>query len=201
MLELSISLQFLAIPRSRASRNFDTTSTQFAVSDDQSACHGVRNTFSSIFCAREVSHFACAKSRISQYSLKSFASCPQSRKVKSVANERERFCTLHTKAKHTTVKRRLSTVNDILFTNNAFYVTQSEGRNKAYWKLCHCTYVRMGFTALITALSVCAWSQDLSVLRVHVVFSTAGFEGGRKTCPNTRKTAALRRGIHKASRT
>ena len=48
-------------------------------------------------------------------------------------------------------------------------------------------------------------SQDLvmsvSVRRVSVVFSTAGFKGGGKPCRKTRETAALRRGIEKASRT
>ena len=68
--------------------------------------------------------------------------------------------------------------------------------------MCVCVCV---FMALITTLVLCARSQDLvmsvSVRRVHVVFSTAGFKGGGKTCPKTRETAALRRGIQDASRT
>ena len=60
-------------------------------------------------------------------------------------------------------------------------------------------YVCMGFVALITALVLCATSQDallsVSVRRVHVVFPTAEFKGGGKPCPTTRETAALRRGI------
>ena len=32
----------------------------------------------------------------------------------------------------------------------------------------------------------------MSVRRVNVLFSTAGFNGGRKPCPKTRETAALR---------
>ena len=59
--------------------------------------------------------------------------------------------------------------------------------------------------ALITTLVLCARSQDIvmsvSVRRVRVVLSTPGFEGGGKPCRKTRKTAALRRGIQKASRT
>ena len=37
----------------------------------------------------------------------------------------------------------------------------------------------------------------MSVCRVHVVFSTAGFKGREKPCPEARETAALRRGIQK----
>ena len=61
------------------------------------------------------------------------------------------------------------------------------------------------FTVLITTLVLCVRSQDLemsvSVRRVHVVFSTSGFNGGGKPCRKTRETASLRRGIQKASRT
>ena len=61
------------------------------------------------------------------------------------------------------------------------------------------------FMALITALVLCASSQDLvmsvSVRRIHVVLSTAGFKGGGKPCPKTRETAALQRSIQKTSRT
>ena len=50
------------------------------------------------------------------------------------------------------------------------------------------------FMALITTLVLCARSQDLampvSVRRVLVVLSTAGFKGGGKPCPKTRETAA-----------
>ena len=66
-------------------------------------------------------------------------------------------------------------------------------------------YVRMGFTTLRTALIFCAKSQDslpsVPVRRAHVVFSTAGFMGRGKPCPQTRETAAPLRGIQKASRT
>ena len=52
-------------------------------------------------------------------------------------------------------------------------------------------YVFMGFIGLVTALVVCARSQDslllVSVHRVHVVFSTAGFTVGGKE--------ALQRGV------
>ena len=45
----------------------------------------------------------------------------------------------------------------------------------------------MGFMAFMTALVLCARSQDLvlsvSVRRVHVVFSAAGFTGGGKPFP------------------
>ena len=45
----------------------------------------------------------------------------------------------------------------------------------------------MGFIALMTALVLCARSQDsflpVSVRRVNVVFLTAGFKGGGKPCP------------------
>ena len=48
------------------------------------------------------------------------------------------------------------------------------------------------FMALITALVLFARSQDLvmsvSVRRVNVVFSTAGFKGGGKPCRKTRET-------------
>ena len=65
--------------------------------------------------------------------------------------------------------------------------------------------VHMGFTAIIIAMVLCARYQDsllaVSVRRVHIVFSTAGFKGGEKQCSETRENAALRRGIQKASRT
>ena len=52
----------------------------------------------------------------------------------------------------------------------------------------------MDFTAFITAMVLCVMSQDLllsvSVRRVHVVFSTAGFKGGGKPRPKTRETTA-----------
>ena len=60
-------------------------------------------------------------------------------------------------------------------------------------------YVCMGFMALITAMVLCTRSQDsalsVSVRRMHVVFTTAGFKGEGKMCPKTRETIALRRGI------
>ena len=47
------------------------------------------------------------------------------------------------------------------------------------------------FMVLITTLVLCARSQDfvmsVSVRRVHVVFSTAGFNGGGKPCHKTRE--------------
>ena len=55
----------------------------------------------------------------------------------------------------------------------------------------------MGFMALTTALVLCARSQDsllsMTVRRVHVVFSTAGFKGGGKPHPKARETVTLRR--------
>ena len=66
-------------------------------------------------------------------------------------------------------------------------------------------YVCVGFMAFVTALVLCARSQDsslsVSVRRADVVFSTAGFKGGGKPCPWTRETAALQRGIQKVPRT
>ena len=48
--------------------------------------------------------------------------------------------------------------------------------------------------ALITTLVLCARSQEfvmsVSVRSVHVVFSFAGFKGGRKPCRKTRETSA-----------
>ena len=67
-----------------------------------------------------------------------------------------------------------------------------------------CMYVCV-FIALVTTVVMCARSQDLvlsgSMRRVHDVLSTARFKGGGKPCRKTRETAALRRGIRKASRT
>ena len=61
----------------------------------------------------------------------------------------------------------------------------------------------MGFMALITALVLCARSQDsllsVSVRKVHVLFQAVAFKGGGKLCPNTRETAALRIGCQKTS--
>ena len=66
-------------------------------------------------------------------------------------------------------------------------------------------FIRMDFMAFITALVLFAKTQDsvllASVRRVHVAFSTAGFKGGGKPRPRTRETAALWRGVQKASRT
>ena len=66
-------------------------------------------------------------------------------------------------------------------------------------------YVCMGFIALVTDMVWSARSQDsaltVSVRRVHVVFSTAGFKSGGKPSPKTRDTITLRRGTRKASRT
>ena len=70
----------------------------------------------------------------------------------------------------------------------------------------------MSFMTLITAMVLCARSQDsycqcqcvglsVYVRRVHVVISNAGFKGGGKPRPTTRETAALQRGIEKALRT
>ena len=67
-----------------------------------------------------------------------------------------------------------------------------------------CMYV-CAFMALITTLVLCDRNQDLvmsvSVRRVHIVLSTAGFKGGGKPCRKTHETAAPQRGIQKASRT
>ena len=61
------------------------------------------------------------------------------------------------------------------------------------------------YVCVITTQVLCARSQDLamsvSVRRVHVVLSTAGFKGGEKPCQKTRETAALQNGIQKTSRT
>ena len=61
----------------------------------------------------------------------------------------------------------------------------------------------MGFMALVTAMVLRARSQDsllsVSVGRVHIAFSTAGFKDGGKPCLKTRETPALPRGIQKAS--
>ena len=66
-------------------------------------------------------------------------------------------------------------------------------------------HVCMVSMALITALVLCARSQDSLLLvserRVHVVIWTAGFMGRGKLCPKTCETAALRRGIQKAPHT
>ena len=66
-----------------------------------------------------------------------------------------------------------------------------------------CMYVSV-FMALITTLVLCARSQDfvmsVSVRRLHVVLSTAGFKGEGKPCRKTRETAALRIGFQNTSR-
>ena len=66
-------------------------------------------------------------------------------------------------------------------------------------------YLCMGFTALVTAMVLCARSQDslmsASVRRVHVLFSTAGLKCGGKPFPKTGETAALWGAIQKASGT
>ena len=66
-------------------------------------------------------------------------------------------------------------------------------------------YACTGFMALITTLVLCARSQDsllsVPVRRVHVVFSTAGFNGGGKPCYKPRETATLRRSNQHPSRT
>ena len=50
--------------------------------------------------------------------------------------------------------------------------------------------------ALVTSMVMCDKSNDsllsVSVRRVHVVFSTAGFKDGGKPCPKARETAAVR---------
>ena len=52
-----------------------------------------------------------------------------------------------------------------------------------YFRCDECMHVCTGFIAPIAALVLCARSQDsllsASVVEVHVVFSTAGFKGGR----------------------
>ena len=74
-----------------------------------------------------------------------------------------------------------------------------------YDRSCLASYMYVWFfMTRITALVFCARSQDssqsVSAHRVRVVFSTAGFKGKGKPRPKTRETAALRRGIQKASR-
>ena len=50
-------------------------------------------------------------------------------------------------------------------------------------------YVYIGFMALVTALVLCDKSQDsllsVSVRRVRIAFSTAGFKGGGSRVQNT----------------
>ena len=57
----------------------------------------------------------------------------------------------------------------------------------------------VGFTVLITAMGLCARSQDsflsVSVRSVHVVFSNFGFQRGGKPCHKTYEATALRKGI------
>ena len=59
--------------------------------------------------------------------------------------------------------------------------------------LCKCN----SFIALITVMVLCAMSQNsllsVSVRRVIVIFSSAGFKGVRKSCPKACEIAALRR--------
>ena len=78
-------------------------------------------------------------------------------------------------------------------------VIQLLGKLLSSMCLCRC----MGFMALITAVVLCARSQNLllsvSMRRAHVGFSTAGLTGGGKPCPKTHETTALRRDIRKAS--
>ena len=69
-------------------------------------------------------------------------------------------------------------------------------------KMCVCVYGFYGaynYSGLVRQVS--GFSNVVSVRRVHVVLSTAGFKGGGKPCHKTRETAALWRGIQKASRT
>ena len=58
-------------------------------------------------------------------------------------------------------------------------------------------YACLCFMALIAALILCARSQDLvmsvSVRKLHVVYSTAGFKGRGKPRRKAREIAALRR--------
>ena len=62
-------------------------------------------------------------------------------------------------------------------------------------------YECMGFMALITAMVVCAKSQrsllSVSVRRVHVVFSAAGFNGEGEPCPKTGDTPRCREASRK----
>ena len=57
-----------------------------------------------------------------------------------------------------------------------------------------CVCVCMGFMELLTAMNLCARSQDslpsMSIRRVYIVFSTAGFKDGGKPCHKLRETAA-----------
>ena len=53
----------------------------------------------------------------------------------------------------------------------------------------------MGFMTLVTAVVLCVRSQDsvlpVSVRRIHVAFSTAGWKGAGKLYHKTRETATL----------
>ena len=66
-------------------------------------------------------------------------------------------------------------------------------------RVCMCFYGAYNYSGLVRQFS--GFSIVLSVRRVHVVLSTAGFKDGGKPCRKTRKTAALRRGIQRTSRT
>ena len=66
-----------------------------------------------------------------------------------------------------------------------------------------CMYACTGIMALIATINLCTKYKDsvpsvVSVGRVHMIFSTAGFKGEEKPCPQTHKTSALRRGIQKS---
>ena len=56
-------------------------------------------------------------------------------------------------------------------------------------------YACMGFTAFISAMVLCARSQNLvlpvSVRRIHAVLAIAGFSDEGKPCAEARETAAL----------
>ena len=65
----------------------------------------------------------------------------------------------------------------------------------------HGTGVCIGFMGLITQESRSQDLSSLSVRRLHVAFSTTGFNNGGKPRPERGETAALRRGIQKAWRT
>ena len=71
------------------------------------------------------------------------------------------------------------------------------------WRTGTCVF--MGVMALIPAKVLCARSQcsilSVSLCRVRVASSTAGFKGGRNPCSKTCETTTLRRGIQKASHT
>ena len=93
----------------------------------------------------------------------------------------------------------LSSYKNTRISHSIFFFASAEYSSYDYG------YVCMGFNAIITTIVLCARCQHsvlpASVRRAHVVFSTTGFTGGGKPRPTTHETAALQRGIQKASLT